>query len=58
MTEYKIVYRNKDGIYQIIDSIYSEDTAYMVLFMLIKLGYEDCRIELHDKEINACDSTV
>ena len=44
MTEYKIVYRHGD-VYQIIDKIFSEDSAYMVLTVVIKAGYEDCRIE-------------
>lgn len=45
MVEYKIVYRAPDGIYQIIDKIFSEDSAYMVLSMVLKAGYEDARIE-------------
>ena len=46
MTEYKIVYRNKhENIYQVIDKIYSKDSAYMILTMVIKAGYEDARIE-------------
>lgn len=46
MTEYKIVYKNKhENIYQIIDKIYSEDSAYMILTMVIKAGYEDAIIE-------------
>lgn len=44
MKEYKIVYRAGD-IYKIIDKIYSEDSAYMILAMVIKAGYEDSRIE-------------
>lgn len=44
MKEYKIVYRDGE-IYKIIDSIYSEDSAYMVLAMVIEAGYEDSRIE-------------
>jgi hypothetical protein len=44
MTEYKIIYRDGD-IYKIIDSIYSDDSAYMVLAMVIKAGHEDARIE-------------
>ena len=44
MKEYKIVYRDGE-IYKIIDSIYSEDSAYIVLAMVIEAGYEDSRIE-------------
>ncbi|MDO5391011.1 MAG: hypothetical protein Q4F24_08005 [Eubacteriales bacterium] len=44
MKEYKIVYRDND-IYKIIDKIYSEDSAYMILAMVIKAGYEDSKIE-------------
>lgn len=50
LTEYKIVYRNKhENIYQIIDKIYSEDSAYMILSMAIKAGYEDAIIEMEEK---------
>lgn len=45
MKEYNIIYRDGD-IYKIIDKIYSEDSAYMVLSMVIKAGYEDSRIEI------------
>ncbi len=45
MTEYKVVYRANDGIYQVIDKIFSEDSAYMVLTMVIKAEYEDATIE-------------
>ena len=44
MKEYAIIYRDGE-IYKIIDKIYSEDSAYMVLTMIIKAGYEDSRIE-------------
>lgn len=44
MKEYAVIYR-QGGIYQIIDKIFSEDSAYMVLTMVIKAGYEDSRIE-------------
>ena len=46
MTEYKVIYRDGD-IYKIIDKIFSEDSAYAVLSMVIKAGFEDSRIE-HD----------
>lgn len=42
--EYKVIYR-AGNFYQIIDKIFSEDSAYMVLTMVIKAGYEDARIE-------------
>ena len=45
MKEYAVIYRDKD-IYKVIDKIYSEDSAYMILTMAIKLGYEDSRIEV------------
>ena len=45
MKEYKIIYRDGD-IYKIIDKIYSEDSAYMLLSMVIQAGYEDSRIEI------------
>lgn len=45
MKEYAVIYKAVDGIYQTIDKIYSEDSAYMVLTMVIKAGYEDSRIE-------------
>lgn len=48
MTEYKVVYRANDGIYKVIDKIFSEDSAYMVLAMVIKAGYEDAIIEAYD----------
>lgn len=48
MTEYKVVYRSHDGFYQVIDKIFSEDSAYMVLTMVIKAGYEDAVIEAYD----------
>lgn len=41
--EYKIVYRDGE-VYKIIDRICSEDSAYMILAMVIKAGYEDSRI--------------
>ena len=44
MKEYKIIYRD-GNIYKIIDKIFSEDSAYMILTMVIKAGYEDSRIE-------------
>jgi len=44
MKEYKVIYRDGE-IYKVIDKIYSEDSAYMVLSMVIKAGYEDSRIE-------------
>lgn len=44
MIEYKIIYRDKD-VYKIIDGIYTEDSAYMVLIMVMKAGYKDSRIE-------------
>ena len=44
MKEYKVIYR-VGNIYNVIDKIYSEDSAYMVLAMVIKAGYEDSRIE-------------
>lgn len=44
MKEYAIIYRD-GGIYKIIDKIYSEDSAYMILAMVIKAGYNDSRIE-------------
>ena len=45
MNEYVIIYRDGD-IYKIIDKIYSEDSAYMVLAMVITAGYKDSRIEV------------
>lgn len=45
MKEYAIVYRDGD-IYKIIDRIFSEDSAYMILAMVIKAGYKDSRIEV------------
>lgn len=42
--EYMVVYRDGD-IYKTIDNIFSEDSAYEVMAMIIKAGYEDCRIE-------------
>lgn len=48
MTEYKIIYRSKDNNYQIIDKIFSEESAYMILAMLVKAGYKDARIETED----------
>lgn len=44
MTEYMIVYRDGD-FYKTIKGIYDEDSAYMVLVMVIKAGYIDNRIE-------------
>lgn len=44
MREYAVVYRDGD-IYKIIDKIYDEDSAYMVLTMIIKAGFYDSRIE-------------
>lgn len=44
MKEYKVIYR-VGNIYKVIDKIYSEDSAYMVLTMVIKAGYDDSRIE-------------
>ena len=44
MKEYKVVYRD-GGIYKIIDKIFSEDSAYMILAMVMEAGYEDSRIE-------------
>ena len=44
MKEYVVIYRDGD-IYKIIDRIFSKDSAYMVLTMVIKAGYEDSRIE-------------
>ena len=43
--EYVIVYRDGD-FYKIIDKIFSEDSAYMVLAMVILAGYTDSRIEV------------
>ena len=46
MKEYKIIYRWKGSeVYQILDKIYSEDTAYMILVFLEKAGCSDARIE-------------
>lgn len=42
--EYKIVYRD-GSIYKIIDRIFSEDSAQMILLMVNKAGYGDARIE-------------
>ena len=44
MKEYKVIYRDND-IYKVIDKIFSEDSAYMILTMVIKAGYEDSKIE-------------
>lgn len=44
MREYKVIYR-KGGIYKVIDKIYNEDTAYLVLALAIEAGYMDSRIE-------------
>ena len=44
MKEYAVIYRHGD-IYKIIDKIYDEDSAYMVLTMVIKAGFRDSRIE-------------
>jgi len=44
MKEYAIIYRDED-IYKIIDKICDEDSAYMVLTMVIKAGFKDSRIE-------------
>ena len=44
MKEYCVVYRDGD-IYKIIDRIFSEDSAYIILALVIKAGYEDSRIE-------------
>lgn len=44
MKEYKIVYRDGE-IYKTIGKIFDEDSAYMVLCMVIKAGYKDSRIE-------------
>lgn len=46
MKEYKVIYRDGD-IYKVIDNIFSEDSAYEVLAMVIKAGYEDSRIEVN-----------
>lgn len=43
--EYVIVYRDGD-FYKIIDKIFSEDSAYMVLVMVNLAGYVDSRIEV------------
>lgn len=43
--EYVIVYRDGD-FYKIIDKIFSEDSAYMVLSMVILAGHADARIEV------------
>lgn len=48
MKEYKVLYRMGET-YKIIDKIYSEDNAYMVLAMVIKAGYEDSRIEVFEE---------
>jgi hypothetical protein len=42
--EYAVIYRDGDT-YKIIDKIYDEDSAYMVLAMVIKAGFKDSRIE-------------
>lgn len=47
MKEYAVIYRDGD-IYKIIDKIYSEDSAYMVLAMVISAGYMDSRIEIKE----------
>ena len=47
MKEYVIIYRDGDA-YKVIDKIYSEDSAYMVLTMVIKAGYKDSRIEVSE----------
>lgn len=48
MKEYKIIYRI-GGSYSVIDKIFDEDSAYMVLTMVIKAGYEDSRIEVEEE---------
>ena len=48
--EYTIIYRDGD-VYKTIDSITSEDSAYMILTMVIKAGYEDARIEGYYREL-------
>lgn len=50
IVEYTIVYRDGD-VYKTIDSIRKEDSAYMVLAMVMKAGYEDARIEWYYREI-------
>lgn len=47
MKEYKIIYRIGES-YSVIDKIFNEDTAYMVLTMTIKAGYIDSRIEVEE----------
>ena len=44
MKEYAVIYRDGD-IYKVIDNIFNEDSAYMILTMVIKAGYKDSRIE-------------
>lgn len=44
MKEYAVIYRVGD-IYKTIDKIFSEDSAFMILTMVIKAGYEDSKIE-------------
>lgn len=44
MEEYAVIYREGD-VYRIIDKIYSEDSAYTILAMVIELGFLDSRIE-------------
>ena len=41
--EYKVIYRDGD-IYKVIDGITNKDSAYMILAMVIKAGYDDSRI--------------
>lgn len=44
--EYIVVYRNENEVvYKKIDKIFSEESAYMVLTMVLKAGYKDARIE-------------
>lgn len=45
---YIVIYRTRDGMYQMIDHIYNEDSAYAVLTMVIIAGYKDARIEYVD----------
>lgn len=47
MREYKVIYR-KGEIYKVIDKIYNEDTAYLVLALAIEAGHLDSRIEYFD----------
>lgn len=57
MKEYHIIYRDGD-FYKVINGINNEDSAYEVLMMVIKAGYEDARIEVYETTDAEMDEVI